>query len=305
MLGAGGAGLGELAALGSALTWAGTSVVLAHLGARYPAPVLSALRMLLATPLVLAALFAAGGATELTRAGAAALAAMAASGLIGYGLGDTAYIRSLRHVGLQRMVPTTTALWVALSAAGGIVLLDEPLGWALLTGTLLVIAGTYLIVGDAAGALGDRVSGPRWSPRLAALAVVVVSACWTVATLLVAGARAGLDATAIAAIRLPAGGLAVAAISLAATRGAVLRTLPRGRDLLATVAVAALGTGLGSWLYLFALTQAGAARAVVLNSTAPLMALPLAMLFLGERATPRIGAGTVLCLAGTFAVLAG
>jgi len=305
MLGAGGAGLGELAALGSALTWAGTSVVLARLGARYPAPVLSALRMLLATPLVLAALFAAGGATELTRAGAAALAAMAASGLIGYGLGDTAYIRSLRHVGLQRMVPTTTALWVALSAAGGIVLLDEPLGWALLTGTLLVIAGTYLIVGDAAGALGDRVSGPRWSPRFAALAVVVVSACWTVATLLVAGARAGLDATAIAAIRLPAGGLAVAAISLAATRGAVLRTLPRGRDLLATVAVAALGTGLGSWLYLFALTQAGAARAVVLNSTAPLMALPLAMLFLGERATPRIGAGTVLCLAGTFAVLAG
>jgi drug/metabolite transporter (DMT)-like permease len=110
---------------------------------------------------------------------------------------------------------------------------------------------------------------------------------------------------AIAAIRLPAGGLAVAAVSVAATRGGVLRRLPRGRDLLATLGIATFGTGLGSWLYLFAVTEAGAARAVVLNSTAPLMAIPLAMLFLHERATPRVGAGSALCLAGTFAVLAG
>ncbi|MSQ36114.1 MAG: DMT family transporter [Dehalococcoidia bacterium] len=297
--------LGDLAALASAFSWAATSVMLARLGTRYPAPVLSALRMLLATPLVLAVLFATGGAADLGRAGAVAVAAMVMSGLVGYGLGDTTYIRSLRHVGLQRMVPTTTAVWVALSAAGAIVLLDEPLGWSLLAGTVLVIGGTYLIVGDATGALGDTVSGPRWSARLATLAVVGVATCWTVATLLVAGARADLDATAIAAIRLPAGGLTVAAVSIATTRGTVLRSLPRGRDLLATLGIATFGTGLGSWLYLFAVTEAGAARAVVLNSTAPLMALPLAMLFLHERATRRIAAGTVLCLAGTFAVLAG
>jgi drug/metabolite transporter (DMT)-like permease len=297
--------MGEAAALASALTWASTSVALARLGERYPAPVLSALRMLFATPLVIAALLASGGSSDLARAGGLAAAAMVASGLVGYGLGDTTYIRSLRHVGLQRLVPTTTAVWVALSAAGGIALLDEPFGWPLLGGAALVIAGMYLVVGDATAGMAEPGAAARWRAPAAALAILGVASCWTVATLLVAGARGELGAMAIAAIRLPAGGLAVAAVSVAATRGGVLRRLPRGRDLLATLGIATFGTGLGSWLYLFAVTEAGAARAVVLNSTAPLMAIPLAMLFLHERATPRVGAGSALCLAGTFAVLAG
>ena len=89
-----------------------------------------------------------------------------------------------------------------------------------------------------------------------------------------------------------------------ATRGAILRRLPQGRDLALITAVGILGTGMGSVLYIFAVAEAGAARAVILNSISPLIALPLSMLVLRERPTGRIGAGTLLCVAGTFIVLA-
>ncbi len=92
---------------------------------------------------------------------------------------------------------------------------------------------------------------------------------------------------------------------MAGTRGGVLRTLPSGRDLALILGVGVAGTAFGSLLYIYAVTTAGAARTVILNSTSPLMALPLSMLLLGERPTQRIGLGTALCLAGTLIVVVG
>ena len=71
------------------------------------------------------------------------------------------------------------------------------------------------------------------------------------------------------------------------------------------VVVGILGTGIGSWLYIYALAEAGTAKTVVLNSTSPLMAIPLSMLFLGERPTRRIALGTLLCVTGTLLVILG
>ena len=47
-----------------------------------------------------------------------------------------------------------------------------------------------------------------------------------------------------------------------------------------------------------ALDLAGAARAATLSSTSPLFAAPAAVVFLGERLTPRIVVGTVLAVVG-------
>ena len=64
------------------------------------------------------------------------------------------------------------------------------------------------------------------------------------------------------------------------------------------------GTAVGSVLYIYAVTTAGAARAVILNSTSPLMVVPLSMYFLKERPTPAVVLGTAFCLAGTLMVIA-
>jgi len=294
--------MGEAAALASALTWAATSVTLARLGTRYPAPILSSLRLLAATPFLILLVVATGATSQLRDASWLVLMAMAGSGLVGYGLGDTTYIRSMGGVGMQRMAPPTTALWVALSAAGGIWLLDEPFSWGLIAGGVLVIVGTWFIVAQSAAAAA---TGPmRWGTPRSILAISAVALAWTVATLALAGGRGDLGAAAAGIVRIPAGGLAIGLVMSVTTRGAILRRLPQGRDLALIVAVGILGTGMGSVLYIFAVAEAGAARAVILNSISPLIALPLSMLVLRERPTGRIGIGTLLCVAGTFIVLA-
>lgn len=296
--------VGEAAALASAVTWASTSIVLSRLGARYAAPVLSASRLLLATPLAMLFMLIAGRGTAPVTPWA--IGAMIASGVIGYGIGDTTYIRSMREIGLQRVAPTTTAAWVALSALGGVLLLHEAASWRLAVGSAGVVTGTYLIVAQAAAPLAASTTTRGWSTISSIAAIATVAGAWTIATLLVAGARGGLPSTAIAAIRLPAGGIAIAAITSTTAGGRThWRALPRGRDLAATIGVATFGTGIGSWLYLYAVTTAGAARAVVLNSTAPLMALLLSVLLLHERVSWRVALGSLLCMGGALAVLTG
>ena len=143
--------MGEAAALASAVTWAGTSVVLACLGGRYEAPVLSSLRLLAATPFLLVLVLVTGSVSELREASWLVLFAMVASGLVGYGIGDTAYIRAMGRIGVQRMAPPTTALWVALSAAG--------VDGATTLGSLvrIVVAGSLgLVAFGAAGYLANR-----------------------------------------------------------------------------------------------------------------------------------------------------
>ena len=49
-----------------------------------------------------------------------------------------------------------------------------------------------------------------------------------------------------------------------------------------------IGIGLGSLFYIAAVEEAGAGKTAVLTSTMPLFNLPLAVLFLKERVTPRI-----------------
>ncbi len=296
--------MGEAAALASALCWAGTSVGMARLSARYGGAVLSSLRFLIASPLVIALMLVTGSGSQLTEAAPRTLGLIALSACIGYGIGDTAYIQALPRVGLQRMAPTTTALWVALSAGGGVLLLDEPAGWALVAGGVAVVAGTYLIVAARAGAM----PGPNDLERLGTLptlgVLIAVASAWAAATLLLAGGRGDLGAFAVSAVRIPAGGLVIAVTAIAASRGAVFRRLPSAADLPLVLALGVGGTAVGSVLYIYAVAEAGAARAVILNSTSPLMVVPLSMYFLGERPTALVGAGTALCVLGTLLVIA-
>lgn len=296
--------MGEAAALASALCWAGTSVGMARLSTRYGGAVLSGARFLIASPFVLALLLLTGGVEELQAAPWSVLLAIVASACIGYGIGDTTYVRALPRVGLQRMSPTATALWVAMSAAGGVLLLGERAGWDLVLGGAAVIVGTYLVVRGQVAALPDPSGPARLGPLATVAVLIVVAGAWAAATLLLAGGRGDLGAIAAGAVRIPAGGLVIATVATIATRGEVLRRLPTARDLPLVIALGVVGTAVGSLLYIYAVAEAGAARAVILNSTSPLMVVPLSMFFLGERPTRLVALGTAFCLVGTLIVVA-
>ncbi|MCC6236421.1 MAG: DMT family transporter [Dehalococcoidia bacterium] len=296
--------MGEAAALASALCWAATSVGMARLSLRYGGAVLSGLRFLIASPIVIALMLVTGGAQQLAEASPWTIAVIAFSACVGYGIGDTLYVQALPRVGLQRMAPTTTALFVALSASGGVLLLNEPGGWSLVVGGVLVVAGTYVIIAARAEAVPDPEAPSRMGTAKTVGVLLLVAGAWAAATLLLAGGRGDLGAFAVSAVRIPAGGLTIALVATAASRGAVLRRLPTTADLPVVLALGVGGTAIGSVLYIYAVAEAGAARAVILNSTSPLMVVPLSMYFLRERPTLLVGAGTLLCLLGTLTVIA-
>lgn len=316
--------MGELAALVAAMTWSVTSVALTSLSARTAPAVLSALRLAAGSLVLLVLLLASGQISDLQEATALGLFGVIASGLVGYGLGDTIYIAALGRLGMQRTFPVTMALYIGLTVVAGVVLLDEPFTWGLPLGALFIGAGIYLVVIQPAGAQPQPLSHvPAAEPALATLAdipetpvrhigtdsfgyflLLLVGILWAVATVWLAGAKGDLGAIAAGAIRTPAGAISLLAFATATQRPALLRPFKDRGHITAIVAAGIVGTGFGSLMYVYAVVHAGAARTAILSATAPLLALPLSIMFLGERFTGRIGVGTVLCVAGILLVVA-
>jgi len=316
-------GKGELAALLAAMVWACTSVALTSLSARTSAIVLSGLRLGFGSLVVLIVLPLSGQTGSLGDASSATLAGVILSGFIGYGLGDTIYIVALKQVGMQRTFPVTMALFISLTVAGGVVLLGEDLTWGLPIGALLIGAGVYLLVIPARGrpqvmppvpaepamaTMAEAKPGPAYfaTPTLYGYTLLLaVGIFWAIATLWLANARGDLEPIAAGAIRTPTGAAALVGFAFAVQRPQLVAPFRNRNQLIAILLAGVIGTGFGSLLYVYSVLEAGAARSAVLSAASPLMALPLSIMFLGERITRRISLGTVICVAGIVVVVAG
>lgn len=314
-------GSGQLAALLAAMIWAGTSVALTSLAARTSPVVLSGLRLTFGSVVVLAFLLFSGQSESLGDASFATLAGVVLSGFVGYGLGDTIYIVALKRVGMQRTFPITMALFIGLTVVGGVVLLGEDWTWGLPAGALLIGAGVYLLVIPARGETHPMPPVPA-EPALATMAettsppavyarpdaygyglLLGVGIFWTIATLWLANARGDLEPIAAGAIRTPAGAAVLIGFAAAVQRPDLAAPFRNRNHLWAILGAGVIGTGLGSMLYVYGVLEAGAAQAAVLSATSPLMALPLSIIFLGEKFTRRIAYGTVLCVIGIILVV--
>jgi drug/metabolite transporter (DMT)-like permease len=322
--------MGELAALVSAMTWSATSVALTSLSARTAPVVLSGLRLSIGGFFLLALLFASGHAGDVGAANGATILAMVGSGFVGYGFGDTMYIRALSMLGMQKTFPISMALYIGLTVVAGVALLGERFAWGLPAGAVFIAVGIYLIVIPARSqrdiplpvlaASEPALAGFSDLPAAeheAALRPAAVShgwrgyallggagLAWAMATLWLAAGKGDLPALAAASIRTPAGAIALVAFAMATQRPALAVPFRNRKHIGAIAATGIVGTAFGSLLYVYAVVTAGAARTAILSATSPLMALPLSIVFLGEKFTRRIGAGTLLCVAGIALVVA-
>jgi drug/metabolite transporter (DMT)-like permease len=296
--------VGETAALGSALLWAVSSILMGSLTGRMPAVVISALRALFGAAFLLAvaALLLVSGAARAP--GPAAAASLAGSGVLGLGLGDTAYIRSLRHIGVSRAFPVSMAAYPLLTFVLAVALIGEEVTLPVAMGAALVIAGVILVVlgGRLPGSEG-RSARSRREVWLGTALVLTAAVLWAFASVWLRAAADGVQPAVAQAIRLPVA--AVVTAGLARGAGHALWSPRYGwRGLMALLLTGVVGTGAGSMLFVLAVQRAGAAKTAVLSSTAPLFALPLAALLLGERLTGRVVLGTVLSIAGVWLVVA-
>ena len=294
--------MGAFAALASSFTWALTSVMLTSQTGRLAPLVMSGIRSGTASLALFALLLATGSYTSLEGVALITVVSMAGSGIMGQAVGDTLYINALGLLGVSRSFPITNSAYPFITFVLAVILLGEDLTWTTPLGGALIVAGITWIVLEQRR--GDAAEPVRVDVARGVFFAVAAAAAWATATVWLRGQQGDLDAIAAASIRIPAASLAVMG-TIAATRGGERPLRSLQRNSVAVVALAGLlGTGLGSVLFIYAVDELGAAETAFLTTSAPLFALPMGVLFLGERLTARVLLGTVVTIAGIWLVLA-
>jgi drug/metabolite transporter (DMT)-like permease len=295
--------VGAAAALASSALWALTSVLLASQSGRMRPVLMSAVRSLTASVFLVAMLVATGGLGQLGEMSAITAISMMGSGILGQAAGDTLYINALGFLGVNRTFPITNSAYPFFTFLLAVLLLGEDAAWTLPIGGALIVGGITWIVleqrrADAAGDVKVEL--------LRGLAFAIAAAVfWGTATVWLRGQQGNLDAFGAASLRIPAASAAVWA-TIALTRGRpriapLAMPTPMGYGVVALAGL--LGTGIGSVLFIYAVEHLGAAKTAFLTTSAPVFALPMGVVFLSERLSPRILLGTGVTIAGIWLVL--
>jgi len=282
--------LGALCALGSALAWAVISLLVRTLFPAFNSVTINAVRTTLGGVLLLAWILLIGGIEGLVGVSARNFGLLAVSIVIASGLGDTVFFESTRSLGLARAmtVSMTYPLIAALLAAA---LLGEPITLRVAAGSLLTLAGLALIV-------STRGTEPSARERfwLGLSAATLAAFAWAVSVILLKSPLGEVDATTAQAIRLPVAGAFLWATPWA--RGAVGQLKRSGNAALWRMTWLGLLTAASSVMFVAGLKYSGVAVATVLSATAPMFAIPLGLIFLGERLTPAVLLGSIATVAG-------
>ena len=280
---------GALCALGAALAWSVTSLLARSVIAHYGSVTVNAVRSGLAGALLVVCVIACEGAAVLVTMSWTTFALLAVSIVAAIAVGDTVFFESTRAIGLGRAmtIATTYPIGAALLAAA---LFGEAITVPVALGTLLTLSGVSVIVsGRSAEGRPERLWFGVWT-------AVLASAAWAISTVMMKPPLREIEPLTAQAIRLP---LASALLWLTPwTRGAAAALRHSGRGPLLRIGVLSMVTAASSVLFVASLKYAGVAIGAVLSATAPLFAIPLGVMFLGERVTLATVLGAVIAVAG-------
>ena len=296
--------VGEIAALAGAFTWALTTVLVKGPVSRMGAIAVNTIRTWVGAFVFLAILLATGGIGELLATPPQTALLLALAIIVGLGIGDTLYFESVQLIGVSRALPISgtyplptfaiTALW-----------LGETIKPAYILGTALIVLAVYLTARpDKHCKLIGGLARNKAEFRRGILLSIVAALLWAGSTAVLKFAVGETDLVVANTIRLPAAGLVLLFAARRRKGGLGIRATD-----LKTLGVVALtgviGTALGSFLYLFAVVEAGAGRTAALNSVSPFFGAPLSLIFLKERIAPAVLVGTLLSVAGVWLLIFG
>jgi drug/metabolite transporter (DMT)-like permease len=282
--------LGATCALASALTWTLSGLLVRRLHDRFSSLSLSALRSILGGGLLLVGLIVTAGPAALGAVSRGALGLLIGSIVLAVIIGDTVFFESTRSLGLARAMTISMSYPVA-SALLAAAVLDEPITPAIAAGSLLTLGGLALIVLSRDGA---DPRPQRFWPGVGAASLA--SLAWAVSVIMLRAPLREMDPLAAQAIRLPMAGLLLCAMPPVWGAAGTLRRAPR--RVVTTVLVLGVLSAVSSVLFVAGVKHAGVAVATVLSAASPMFALPLGVLFLGERPGPVAVLGTAVTVVG-------
>ncbi|MEM3622308.1 MAG: DMT family transporter [Candidatus Bathyarchaeia archaeon] len=294
--------IGELAALGAALSWA-ISAMLYKEALLKTKPISANITRLTSTCIILLIFLVLSGRTAiLTSLPIYAVLLSCASGIIGLGFGDTLYMISLKLIGVGRAVPITCIyplfglLWATF--------LGEQVTLPVVFGALIIVLGVWLLSRE------KNANGMGKQKKILVKGVVSALAAaifWSVSIAMIDVAvtlpeTSDLEhALAINTIRTTAVAIALLTFSPLIDRNfGFLKMERKTWALLVSGGIVALG--LGWFLLAFSFIHTPEARAVPISSTTPLFSTLAATLLLHEHVTLKNAVGTIMVVAGIFLI---
>ena len=283
--------IGETAALAAALLWALSSVVYSRLGLKIAPLQLNLYKGIIAIAFILITLLIQGAA--FTNISASTVVLLVFSGVVGIGLGDTAYFSALNSLGARRTLLLETSS-PPMGALLALIFIDEQLSTGAWCGILLTILGIAWVISERNPTNDISVSrqGIIWG-LLAAIAQATGAVISRFA--LIQSDISPLEST---LIRLIGGTvIVIGLLFVPQAKQANIKWQLSWRSL-GIIAIAAFGsTYLGIWLQQTSLKFAPTGIAQTFLATSPLFILPIVALQ-GEKISLRAILGVVISLAG-------
>lgn len=288
--------VGELAALGTALCWAFTSVWFAAASRRIGALAVNVLRMPIALVLLAVWGTATRGLPLPTDADAGTWGWLTASALAGFAFGDLCLFRAFVLIG-PRLGSLVMATAPPMAAILGAVVLDEHLAARQLGGIALTVVGIMVAIA-ARSPVGA--APPPGGTMVRGVILALGGALGQAAGLVLAKRGMGsYDAFASTQIRVIVGTLAFAIVCTVLRRWGSVRAAIRDRAaMIPCVLGGTFGPFLGVGLSLYAAQHTATGVAASLMATQPLLVIPLAAVTERERIAPGAIVGAVVAVAG-------
>jgi drug/metabolite transporter, DME family len=295
--------LGELTALASALVWTATNIVLRGQSAKFGAVAVNAWRTLFAA-ICFAVIFAlTRDLDHLTSLPLRALAALLGAVVLGMVIGDALQFTSMLRIGVARAMPISSCfpLFTVIVAA---VILGEPVTPRTIGGAVLVIAGVILVAlprrGTVEGETEERAAASRYYWTGVAMALTA-ALCWSFSTTLIRVGVREIDVITANTVRLPFS--ALVSFLVAARQGTISPRRFDKESWLVLVVAGLIGSAGGGFLYLTAVSLAGAGKTAIITGASPIFGMIAAILFLNERPGPRGFAGALIAFVGIVLVV--
>jgi DME family drug/metabolite transporter len=289
--------IGELAALGAAISWT-VSAMLYRKALQRTKPISANIIRLSCTSAILLVLLVSVGKFGVLASMPLEVVALAGvSGVIGLGLGDTLYMTSLRLIGVARAVPLA-CVYPLFNLLWAILLIGEPVTLQVALGALVIVVGIWFLSYEKKTSLAET---QKRTVLKGVVAALVASLLWSISI-------ATMD---IAVAETPDfdHALVVNTVRVAMIACLLLVSSPvidRERDFLKadrrTVAtliaggVVALGLGWFLLTYSFVLTLES--RAVPISSTTPLFSTLAGVALLREKVSAKNVAGAIIIVVG-------
>lgn len=290
--------IGELAALGAAISWAIAPIMYRSALANTKPVSANIVRCATNAAVMVAVLLVAGLAGWLTELPPWVIALTIISGVIGLGIGDTLYMYGLKALGVSRAVPLASS-YPLFSFLWSILLLGQSISVTALAGAVLILIGIYLLTRPKT----EEAKVTRRVILIGIAASLATALVWSFSiTLMDAAVMAAnvhsIEANyAIVTVRIASLGLLLLSMSPLIDRDHGFLKLKR-RDIALLCVGGLVANGLGWVLMNYSFTQIMASQAIPISSTSPLFAALAGFLLFHERATAKTVFGGLAVVIG-------